>query len=126
VTGEGERELHKALELGPNDAETLDRLAMLEASRQPLAQRLPDTLNLAIDVTDPADPHIGHGRLVLARLGPEGGTLSTQRLPERPLRQLVGGGNRLWAFAENEGQTIEVRLQCKDGVVSGRFLSGWG
>jgi hypothetical protein len=73
-TAEGERELRKALELGPNDAETLDRLEMLEASRQPLALRLPDTLNLAIDVTDPADPHIGHGRLVLARLGPEGGT----------------------------------------------------
>jgi tetratricopeptide (TPR) repeat protein len=125
-TAKGEHELRKAVELGPNDAETLDRLAMLEASRQPLALHLPDTLSLAIDVTDPGDPHIGRGRLVLARLGTEGGTLSTQRLAERPLRQLVGGGHRLWAFAEHDDQTIEARLQCQDGVVSGRFLGGWG
>src|SRR5262245_31173487 len=82
-------------------------------------------LSLAIDVTDPADPHIGRGRLVLARLGPEGRHTFQATARGAPLRQLVGGGNRLWAFAEHEGQTIEARLQCKDGVVSGRFLGGW-
>jgi len=124
-TAAGERELRAALSLGPNDAETLDRITMLEATRRPLTISLPDTLSLAIDVTDPSDPHITRGTLMLSRLGKGGGTLSTQRLSERPLQQVVGGGDRLWAFAESGGGTIEIRLQCKEGALSGRFLAGW-
>jgi hypothetical protein len=45
---------------------------------------------------------------------------------EFPLDELVIGGNAIWAMADIDNQTLELKVRVDHDAVSGLWTYGWG
>jgi hypothetical protein len=117
----------RSLVLSPHNSAVRRMVDKLEASRRPLGFRAEGRYRFEpVTMKDGGTPRERSLVLTIAdSAGKRVGSLLWEG-KEVPLSELVAGGDQIWAMADINDQTLELKLAVRGAAVLGWWTYGWG